>query len=195
MRVAIYLLQVHIISIFVILYYSYIYRANEEARDPNIIDQTDVMSIVIGTIVCSFLLMPWLSEPLIKASSNVLTISQSPSTENIAQSVTLDEKRKGLRRTLIISSIILTLILPVWAIGASNSVAASSQYCIATVIIGSIFMATLGTNLLYLWLNSYLARKAAYAPTRKKAATCHCLAHSKALQIVRDMKAVSEIKD
>jgi len=62
-------------------------------------------------------------------------------------------------------------------------------------MIGSLFGATLGTNLIYLWLNSCLARKVAYAPTKGKAATCNCLVNYKALQIVRDMKVVNEIKD
>ena len=145
------------------------------------IDQKDIMSVLTGTLLCSFLMTPWLSEPLIKTCSNVLTISASPSSENIAQPVTLDEKRKGLRRTLVALSLILTLVLPVWAMTASSSVHASNQYCIATTIIGSIFVATLGTNLLYLWINSWLARKVAYAPTKRKAQACQCLAHTRAL--------------
>ena len=61
--------------------------------------------------------------------------------------------------------------------------------------IWNFFGATLGTNLLYLWLNSCLARKAAYAANRKQNSTCQWLAHSRAIQIVRDMKAVAEVKD
>ena len=59
----------------------------------------------------------------------------------------------------------------------------------STTLIGSIFGSTLGTNLIYLWVNSCLARKVAYAPNKKKATASACLAHYRALQIVRDMKA------
>ena len=64
----------------------------------------------------------------------------------------------------------------------------------STTVIGSLFGATLGTNLIYLWINSCLARKVAYAANKRQASTCQCLVHAKALQIVRDMKAVCEIK-
>ena len=121
--------------------------------------------------------------------------SQQPSTENISQPVLLMNRRRGLRLTLISLSIFTSLALPFWAIMASSSVPASSQYCMSTTVIGSIFGATLGTNLIYLWINACLARKVAYAPTQKKAGSARCLVHSRALQIVRDMKAVCEIKD
>jgi len=49
--------------------------------------------------------------------------------------------------------------------------------------------------MLYLWLNSYLARKVAYAPIKNKFTISQLLTHFRALQIVRDMKAVNEIKD
>ena len=104
-------------------------------------------------------------------------------------------RRKGLRRTLIVCAIITTLALPIWAISASNVVPASDQYCMSTAVIGAIFGATLGTNLLYLWINSSLARKVAYAPNKRSTNVSQCIVHTRALQIVRDMKAVCEVKD
>ena len=38
----------------------------------------------------------------------------------------------------------------------------------ATTVIGSLFAATLGTNLIYLWLNACLARKVAFAGPKGK---------------------------
>ena len=104
-------------------------------------------------------------------------------------------RRKGLKKALITCAIITTLALPIWAIAASNIVPASDQYCMSTAVIGAIFGATLGTNLLYLWINSSLARKVAYAPNKRSRNVSHCIVHSRALQIVRDMKAVCEVKD
>lgn len=100
-----------------------------------------------------------------------------------------------MKIVLIVMSICLAVALPTWAIAASSTIPASNQYCMSTTLIGSLFGSTLGTNLIYLWINSCLARKAAYAPNKKKAVTCVTLAHYRALQIVRDMKAVNEIKD
>lgn len=65
----------------------------------------------------------------------------------------------------------------------------------AMTVIGSLFGATLGTNLIYLWLNSCLARKVAYAANRRQSQACFWLAHSKAVQILRDMKAVDLVKE
>ena len=155
----------------------------------------DISSLLLATSVCTLLLTPWLSEPLIRACSNQVVAPSSPNTENIVQPVQIKTRCRGLRVMLITLSLLSTVMLPVWAIMASQSVPASYQYCMATAVIGSILGATLGTNLLYLWINSCLARKAAYAPTKGKAATCHCLVHYKAIQIVRDMKVVNEIKE
>ena len=68
----------------------------------------------------------------------------------------------------------------------------------ATTMIGSTFLATLASNLIYLWLQACLARKVAYSATSgrdKKSTFAGCLVHFRALQIVRDMKAVNEVKD
>ena len=69
----------------------------------------------------------------------------------------------------------------------------------ATTVIGSLFAATLGTNLIYLWINACLSRKVAYAgPNHKNdkgVKLSQCLTHHKALQIVRDMRAVIAVKD
>jgi len=75
----------------------------------------------------------------------------------------------------------LSIALPIWAIAGSKYVPASDQYCISTTVIGSIFVSTLGTNLIYLWLNACLARKVAYAPNKKKETACFNLVHSRAL--------------
>ena len=145
------------------------------------IDHFDISSLMMATTICSLLLTPWLSEPLIRACSNQVVASSSPNTENIVQPVQIKTRCRGLRITLITCSLLLSAILPVWAIMASQSVPASNQYCMATAVIGSILGATLGSNLLYLWINSCLARKAAYAPTKDKAATSNCLVHYKAV--------------
>ena len=60
------MLQVNILSTFVYIYYSAIYRQDDKTRDANVIDSSDLLSLILCTIVCSFLLTPWLSEPLIK---------------------------------------------------------------------------------------------------------------------------------
>lgn len=114
---------------------------------------------------------PWLSEPLIKACSNQIVASESPSTQNIVQPVQIKSRRLAFRVTLMTVSILTSLTLPVWAIVSSHSVPASNQYCMATAMIGSLLGATIGTNLIYLQLNSCLALKVAYAPTKSKAAT------------------------
>jgi len=54
----------------------------------------------------------------------------------------------------------------------------------ATTMIGSLFLATLGTNLIYLWINACLARKVAYsakAARGKKQSFCSCLVNFRAL--------------
>lgn len=78
-------------------------------------------------------------------------------------------------------AVLSSVVLPAWAILASEETPASNQYCMATTVIGSLLVATLGTNLLYLWLNSCLARKVAYAPTKKKAGASACLVHYRAI--------------
>ena len=165
----------------VYLYYSLVYRQEDPERRMDVIDSYDIQSLFLTIGICSVLLTPWLSEPLIKACSNQVVASGSPSTENIVQPVQIKNRRRGLRVTLIVISIVASLALPVWAIAGSSLVPASNQYCMATAVIGSILGATLGTNLIYLWINACMARKAAYAPTKGKAATYHCLVHSRAL--------------
>ena len=182
-------------STFVYIYYSAIYRKDDTTRDADVIDSDDLLSLILATVVCSFMLTPWLSEPLIKTSSSQLVASANPSTENIIQPVIVKPRRKGLRRALIACAIFTTVALPVWAIAASTVVPASDQYCMSTAVIGAIFGATLGTNLLYLWINSGLARKVAYAPNKRTGSVSQCIVHYRALQIVRDMKAVCEVKD
>ena len=138
---------------------------------------------------------PWLSEPLLRACSNLLIPAASVESEFITQPYTLKIRRRSLRITLLIVAALSCVMLPIWAIAASSSVPASNQYCMSTSVIGALFASTLGTNMIYLWLNSCLARKAAYAPNKQSAKTSFCMVHSRALQIVRDMKAVCEIKD
>ena len=194
-RFSIYMLQVNIVSASVYLYYSAVYRQNDSDRKLDVIDSQDILSLIVSIGVFSILLTPWLSEPLIKACSNQVVASGNPSTDNIVQPVQIKTRRQGLRVALIVLSIVSSIALPVWAIAASGSVPASNQYLMGTAVIGSLFGATLGTNLIYLWINSCLARKVAYAPTKGKAATQNCIVHYKALQIVRDMKVVNEIKE
>ena len=70
MRLSMYVLQVNIISAFVYIYYAAVYRQNEDERNAAVIDQKDILSVILSTFVCSILLTPWLSEPLIKTCSN-----------------------------------------------------------------------------------------------------------------------------
>lgn len=189
------MLQVNIISIFVFLYFSMVYRQNDKTRDVGVLDQNDIVNVLMATGICSFLLTPWLSEPLIKLSSDQLVQSNSPTNEFVTTPFVLKSRRKPLQMLLMALSIVLSISLPVWAIAASQKVPASNQYCMSTTLIGSVFGSTLGTNLIYLWINAWLARTAAYAPNKKKASACLCIAHYRAIQIVKDMKAVDEIKD
>ena len=131
-------------------------------------------------VTSSFLLTPWLSEPLIKAVSHQLVVSENPNTENITQPVLVKPRRKPLRYLLMVLAVVSSVGLPVWAVIASSETPASNQYCMATTVIGSLLVATLGTNLMYLWLNSCLARKVAYAATKKKAGCSACLVHYRA---------------
>jgi len=195
MRFAIYILQLNIVSAVVFVYYSAGYRSKDLLRDSEVIDQDDIVSILVSTFMCSVVLTPWMSEPLIKSCSNQLVASNAPNSTNITQPVVLQVRRRPLCIGLMILSLVSSLALPVWAILASRSVPASNQYCMATTVIGGVFLATLVTNLIYLWINSCLARKVAYASNKKSATSSRCLVHYKALQIVRDMKAVDEVKD
>jgi len=131
-----------------------------------VLEQTDILNVVAASGVFAVLLTPWLSEPLIKACSNKLVPSDSPNTESITQPYVLKSRRRILRIFLYVLSILLSIALPIWAIVSSQFVPASNQYCMSTTVIGSIFVSTLGTNLIYLWLNACLARKVAYAPNK-----------------------------
>jgi len=117
----------------------------------------------------------------------------------VAMTASVKPRRKVLRVTLVVLSVVSSVTLPVWAIVASSNIPASNQYCMATTVIGALFAATLGTNLIYLWINACLARRVAYASPNSKGSKCvrlsQCLSHHKALQIVRDMKAVLAVKD
>ena len=71
-RFSMYILQVNIISAYIFLYYSAVYRQDDKLRNAEVIETRDFVSVFIWTIICSFLMTPWLSEPLIKTCSNVL---------------------------------------------------------------------------------------------------------------------------
>ena len=105
--------------------------------------------------------------------------------DGVAMTASVKPRRKVLRVTLIVLSVVSSVTLPVWAIVASSSIPASNQYCMATTVIGALFAATLGTNLIYLWINACLARKVAYASPNSKSGKCvrlsQSLSHHKAL--------------
>ena len=82
-RFTLYMLQVNIITSFIFIYYSAVYRQNDPTRDSDVIDQSDILSVLLATGVGSLLLTPWLSEPLIKACSNKLVASAFVNTTNI----------------------------------------------------------------------------------------------------------------
>jgi len=183
-RFAIYMLQFNIISTFVFLYYASVYRVDDLDRKADVVESDDISSVIVSILLCSILLTPWLSEPLIKTCANQLVASSCPNSANITQPVVIKTRRSGLRITILILTALSTIALPLWAIIGSNSVAASSQYCMATTMIGSTFLATLGTNLIYLWINACLARKVAYSATGgrgKKQTISGCLVHFRAL--------------
>lgn len=195
MRFAIYMLQFNTISAFVFVYFAAVYRKSDPERNEAVVDRGDMVSVVASILVCSLLMTPWLSEPLIKTCSNQLVASSSPNSANITQPVLIKIRRKPLRILLQVMAAVTTVALIVWAGAASSSVPASNQYCMAVTVIGATFVATLGTNLVYLWINACLARKVAYSSNKKQAGCCALLVHFRAAQIVRDMKAVYEIKD
>ena len=93
MRFCAYLLQFNIISAFVFVYYAAVYRKSDAERNANVVDQSDIVSVVLSTLVCSLLLTPWLSEPLIKTCSNQLVASANPNSANITQPVTIKNRR------------------------------------------------------------------------------------------------------
>jgi len=83
MRFAIYLLQFNIISFFVFIYYAAIYRSDDKDRNPNVVEGEDISAVIGSTLLCSFFLTPWLSEPLIKTCSNQLVALASPNSANL----------------------------------------------------------------------------------------------------------------
>lgn len=70
LRFAIYMLQFNIISTFVFLYFAAVYRTDDPERKAEVVEQDDIGSVIASMFFCSFLLTPWLSEPLIKTCSN-----------------------------------------------------------------------------------------------------------------------------
>ena len=64
------MLQVNIISAFVYIYFGSVYRMSDTKRNTDVIDQSDIVTVLLAMVTSSFLLTPWLSEPLIKACSN-----------------------------------------------------------------------------------------------------------------------------
>ena len=77
----------------VYLYYSLVYRQEDPDRRLDVIDSQDIQSLFATIGICSVLLTPWLSEPLIKACSNQVIASGSPNTENIVQPVQIKNRR------------------------------------------------------------------------------------------------------
>lgn len=71
-RFMMYMLQMNTISVFVFTYFSEVYRQNDAQRDVAVLDQSDIINVLMATGICSLLLTPWLSEPLIKVSSDAL---------------------------------------------------------------------------------------------------------------------------
>ena len=101
------------------VYYSFAYRQDDPDQKFDVIDMYDIQSLLLATSICSVLLTPWLSEPLIRACSNQVIAPSSPNTENIVQPVKIKTRCRALRVTLITFSLLSSLSLPVWAILAS----------------------------------------------------------------------------
>ena len=82
-RLSIYLLQVNLVSGLGFGYFVGVYRKNENSeRDVQLIDQADILTVLISTVIASVLLTPWLSEPLIKICSDKLESSARQSAES-----------------------------------------------------------------------------------------------------------------
>mmetsp|Transcript_13695 Transcript_13695/g.17313 ORF Transcript_13695/g.17313 Transcript_13695/m.17313 type:complete len:163 (+) Transcript_13695:3942-4430(+) len=126
MRFSIYMLQFNIISAFVFVYYSSVYRKSDSERNASVVDQSDIISVISATLLCSLLMTPWLSEPLIRTCANQLVASANPNSANITQPVLIKNRRKNLRVVMQAISFASTLGLIVWASVASPSVPASS---------------------------------------------------------------------
>ena len=70
MRFSLYLLQVNLVSAGVFAYYSGVYREHDATRNSDVLDSSDILGVLMATGICSLLMTPWLSEPLIKVCSN-----------------------------------------------------------------------------------------------------------------------------
>ena len=95
-----------------------------------------------------------------------------------------------LKTILIVLAIVSTVAMPVWAIIQSPTVPASSQYCMSTAMIGAMFGGILLANLVYIIVVTSLAKKVKRDPKKDP----KCCIPSKAIRIVRDMRAVNEVK-
>ena len=84
-----YMLQVNIVTALVYVFYSAGYRQEQTRLDNDVIDTTDMHSLILVTCLCSLLLTPMLSEPLIKACSNKLVTSSALSAE-LEESVSVE---------------------------------------------------------------------------------------------------------
>ena len=186
MRYSMYLLQINIVTILCFIYFGSFYRFNDESRNIDVLDQHDMLQIIGASIVGSILLLPFISEPLVMLCAS--KIHKTKGQESGLVSVQILPRHEALKRTLIVLSILSTIALPVWAIIQSPNVPASNQYCMTTAVIGSMFGGVLIANLFYMIIISLISKK-----LKKDTKTEKCLP-KKLLQIIKDMKAVNEVK-
>lgn len=190
-----YIAQLELYCLATFAFYVGAYRKADPLRNADVLDQADIMAVLGGILLGSLLLTPWLSEPLLALCSDTLVPSSERVMEPERQTMVLKKRRAPLRYLLHALVALLTVGLPIWASAHGAHVPASSQYCMSTTVVGAVFGATLGPNLLYLWANAAFARKVAYASTKKQAGCAALVAHPRALQILRDMRAVTNVKD
>jgi hypothetical protein len=187
MRYCMYLLQINIVTMLCYIYFGSLYRLDDPARNEDVLDQRDMMQIIGASVVGSLLLLPFISEPLVALCSSKIHKTTDPVSAFVNTHVQVVPRNAVLKATLIALALVSTVAMPVWAIIQSPSVPASNQYCMSTAMIGAMFGGILVANLVYTIVITALAKRL------KKDFKSKCLPN-KAIQIVKDMRAVNEVK-
>ena len=82
-----------------------------------------------------------------------------PISEDQNHQVHVRPRNDILKKVLITVALSSTVILPIWAMIQSSSVPASNQYCMATALIGSLFVGLLIVNVLYIVVITCITKK------------------------------------
>ena len=187
MRYCMYLLQINFVTMACYIYFGSLYRLDDPSRNEDVLDQRDMMQIIGAGIVGSLFLLPFISEPLVALCSSKIHKTTDPVSAFVNTHVQVLPRNVLLKTILVVASILSTIAMPVWAIIQSPSVPASNQYCMSTAMIGAMFGGILVANLVYVITITAMAKRL------KKDFKSKCLPE-KAIQIVRDMQAVNEVK-